>query len=234
MVYIVSVLTVQIHPPSDISQRQPFIFTFLFELQTPTLSYNPFYRSLHHQLGPLQRPLLQSTSPKNVYARLYDAVSPRTVTPIDNTQPIYDLVYDSSNLTVHTSIPPIPEPGTSAAEGLDTAAPWSRLDALNVHLQILNTYTSTRRRGPDIERTAKTSRGWWVVWIRLQSGTEGKYREAFLVRKASDYVEKGVRRSSLGFGNDSGGGWGAGAGRLAEGIGIDTRRYIEGLLSLNR
>lgn len=218
-----------------VPKRRPFIFTFLFDLHTSSLSYPSFYRSLHHQLGPLQRPLLQSTSPQNVNTRLYEAVSPRTITPIDNTQPIYDLVYDPLNLTLHTTIPAIPEPGTAAAEGLDPAVPWSRLDALNVHSQILSAYGATRRRGSELERTAKTSRGWWVVWLRLPSGERGLFREAFLVRRASDYVDKGtVRKMSLGFGRNESAGWGAGAGRLAEGIGIDTRRYIEGLLSLNR
>ena len=156
------------------------------------------------------------------------------MTPIDNHQPIYDLIFDPLNLTIHTTIPAIPEPGTSAAKGLDQLAPWSRLDALNVHAQILDAYSSTRRHRSELERTAKTSRGWWVVWMRLAEKSAAQYREAILVRKSSDYREKGPRKSSLGFGRESAGIWGAGAGKLAEGIGIDTRRYIEGLLLLNR
>ena len=64
------------------------------------------------------------------------------------------------------------------------------------------------------------------------------HREAFLVRKASDYASAGGRKSSGRFGRDqdegssTSSGWNPG--RLAEGIGIDARQYIEGILSLNR
>ena len=215
------------------SQRQPFIFIFLFELQTPSLNYTSFYRSIHHQLGPLQRPLLRSTSTSAVYSRLYDTVSPTTVTPVDSKQPIFDLVYDPLNLTVHTTIPPIAEAG-DVTLGQDGTTLWSRLDALNVHYQIVSTFDATRRHLSELERTAKTSRGWWIVWIRLPTGQPNLYREAFLVRKATDYVDQNSSKSSFGFGKDSGIGWTSSAGKIAEGIGIDTRRYVEGLLHLNR
>ncbi|KAL9121516.1 MAG: hypothetical protein Q9187_001923 [Circinaria calcarea] len=224
--------------------HQPFIFTFLFEPQTDSLSMSSFYRSLHYQLGPLQRPLLTSTSPTKLTERLRDAGAPTSTTAVDNSQPIYDLVYDPTNLTVHTTIPSIPEP--AVAEGLaPTEVPWTRIEALNVHSQILNTYMSTRRRTSELERTCKTNRGWWVVWMRLPHGRWAQlpgeqhknadfYREAFLIRKASDYTAPAVRKASARFGRDPSGSSGWGPGKLAEGIGIDTRRYIEGLLSLNR
>lgn len=64
------------------------------------------------------------------------------------------------------------------------------------------------------------------------------YREAFLIRKASDYVAPARKPTSGMFGRGArepspSSGWG-GPGRLAEGIGIDAKQYIEGLLSLNR
>lgn len=226
------------------SQHQPFIFTFLFELRAESLSLSSFYRSLHHQLGPLQRPLLSSTSPANVSQRLYNASNPTSTVASANDQPIYDLVYDPSNMTIHTSIPNIPQPGTATAEGLGaTEAPWTRVEALTVHSQILNTYASTRRHSSELERTCKTSRGWWVVWMRLPhdrssgKGASDSHREALLIRKASDYVAPATRNISGSFGRDvsgysSTGGWGPG--KLAEGIGIDSRKYIDGLLSLNR
>ena len=68
----------------------------------------------------------------------------------------------------------------------------------------------------------------------FQPTDRGEYREAFLVRKASDYVTPTVRKASGIFSRDSGGSSGWGPAKLAEGIGIDTRRYIESLLSLNR
>ncbi|KAL6714994.1 hypothetical protein ACLMJK_007254 [Lecanora helva] len=256
-------VVVYIHPP--------FIFTFLFELQTDSLSIPSFYRSLHHQLGPLQTPLLNSTSPAKVSQRLWEAASPKSTTACTTSnQPISDLVYDPIRLTVHTSIPNIPDPGTPAppsSQSSSTSPSWTRIEALNVHSQILNTYTSTRRHSSDLERTCKTSRGYWVVWMRLPYSAQEReqysaltntdpgiatnekpntpYREAFLIRKASDYAAPAAsaRKASSGrfgrnvsgasSGGGDGSGWGS-PGKLAEGIGIDARQYIEGLLSLNR
>ncbi|KAL1612227.1 hypothetical protein SLS60_000451 [Paraconiothyrium brasiliense] len=188
-----------------------------------------------------------------------------------NAQPIYDLVYDPRTLTVHSSIPNIPDPGTLIAEGLSSDASlagWSRVEALNVHSQILATVTSTRRTLSEIERTCKTSRSWWVVWMRLppsqatppestksEAGQEqepeqeqrefptDQLREAILIRRARDAPAPTVKSSGNRFasgiwkptGEMMGGasaGWGPKG--LAEGIGIDARRYVEGLLSLNR
>ncbi|KAJ4357631.1 uncharacterized protein N0V89_002207 [Didymosphaeria variabile] len=185
--------------------------------------------------------------------------------------PIYDLVYDPRTLTVHSSIPNIPDPGTLIAEGLSSDASlagWSRVEALNVHSQILATVTSTRRTLSEIERTCKTSRSWWVVWMRLppsqatppestkseagqeqepeQEQTEfltNQLREAILIRRARDAPAPSIKSSGSRFasgiwkpaGEMMGGasaGWGPKG--LAEGIGIDARRYVEGLLSLNR
>ena len=61
------------------------------------------------------------------------------------------------------------------------------------------------------------------------------FREAFLIRKASDYAAPKARTSGTRFGRDvsaSSSKWGPG--KLVEGIGIDSRQYIEGLLTLNR
>ena len=219
--------------------QEPFMFTFLFEMETDSLAIPSFYRSLHHQLGPLQRPLLSSTSPSKVSERLWEAASPRSTDASKSTQPISDLVYDPVRLTVHTTIPNIPEPVQSPAA---SSAIWTRAEAMTVHSQILNTYTSTRHHSSELERTCKTSRGWWLVWMRLphppttsQTHSSG-YREAFLMRKASDYVKPTPRKSSSRYASNSStdsAGWGS-PGKLAEGIGVDARQYIEGLLSLNR
>ena len=206
-----------------------------------SLALPSFYRSLHYQLGPLQRPLLISTSPSKVSERLWQAATPKSTASTNSSQPICDLVYDPSNLTVHTTIPNIPEPGLTVDEV--AAAPWTRIEALSVHSQILNTYASTRRHTAEVERTCKTSRGWWVVWMRLphplisQPTHSSMFREAFLIRRASDYVSPTAKKSTSKFGRNvsapsASSGWGPG--KLAEGIGIDARQYIEGLLSLNR
>ncbi|KAI9708036.1 MAG: hypothetical protein M1820_004240 [Bogoriella megaspora] len=254
--------------------HRPFIYAFLFDPRTDSLSIPSFYRSLSQHLRPLHKPLCRNTSPANVYARIASAqqgVSKTTSAAAPNNQQILDLVYDPGLLTVHTSIPNIPEPGTLAANGISSPEStsdvalygqngWSRIEALNVHTQILNMISTVQYRQREIERTCKTSRGWWVVWMRLPpSGSTPKVgesthtrdhsardcRQAFLVRKASDSQAPTSNATSR---NTSGGifslrspswaiGGGAstwGPGRLTDGIGVDARKYVEGLLSLNR
>ncbi|KAL5114301.1 hypothetical protein ACEQ8H_007821 [Pleosporales sp. CAS-2024a] len=263
--------------------HRPFIYTFLFSHRTSSLSLASFYRGIHKFFSPLHRSLDRSTSPEKVAARLNAASGLRTTTTTTtsnratdpNTHPIYDLVYDPRTLTVHTSLPNIPDPGTLIAEGLSSsnsshASEWSRIEALNVHSQLLATIASTRRNLSEIERTSKTSRGWWIVWMRLppsQTSDEeaaeaaeagdssapfntDELREAFLVRRACDTQPATPKSSggrfasgmwsSMGMGGGAqsqkmGGavaGWGPKG--LGEGIGVDARRYVEELLSLNR
>lgn len=250
--------------------NKPFIFTFLFDLHTDSLNWDATYRSLHHQLAPLRKPLLASTA--------YRPDRPAAA----GGQKIYDLIWDPRSLTVHSTIPNIP-----AGKGGDEEV-WTRVEALNTHVQLLNTHASTRDSGREmeLERTAKTSRGWWIVWSRVLereaargrsssasgSGTEvdeqaegqagesqgdgasGRSRgsgstddeitptqegvvvgkEIFLIRKSGDHASGAGVRSYVSAGVGGGGGWADGASRLAQGIGVDTRKYIEGLLTLNR
>lgn len=301
----------------------------LFESRTATLSYPAFYRHLHSYLAPLHKPLTISTSPNRVAARIAASSNPYSTTSGGsgpNAQPIYDLIYDPLHLTVHSSIPNIPEPGTAGAEGLSmtngtmNGPCWTRVEALNVHSQILATLGSARRAPNDIERTAKTNRGWWLVWMRLPpssslpesiamptspaiSASEGRglsgkasasslkhlspstsrhepeeeeavsmkrpvdhtvtesrniltatLREALLIRRSREAGPPNVRnirhgggasgsgssiwRLGLGGGSSAAATGGSAAGwgprGLAEGVGIDARRYVEGLLSLSR
>lgn len=303
--------------------HRPFMYCFLFADRTGSLQYTGFYKNLHRNLVPIHKPLLSSTSVEKVRQRIENShISPsieddssdvrsqksgtnrlpsRTAT--SNTYPIYDLIYDPQRLTLHTSIPNIPEPGTPAAEGIFTGIlkagadsaimpSWTRIEALNVHSQILNTLASVKHRRYELERTSKTNRGWWVVWMKVppsgalastgeskaastaaeatssvqtlhstnteaRNAVQGKdegdmHRIAFLVRKATDAppppktastgskaVSSMLEVMSLGMaGRDdessvgAGDGWGPAA--LAGGIGIDARKYVEGLLSLNR
>lgn len=165
--------------------RRPFMYCFLFEQRTPSLSYSSLYKTLHRTLVPIHKPLLSSTSVEKVAQRIEashanaasDTASQsskstaKTTNTLPSKQgastPIFDLLYDPARLTLHTSIPNIPEPGTPAAEGIliSDPAPWSRIEALNVHSQILNTLAATSSR--QLERTSKTTRGWWVVYLRL-------------------------------------------------------------------
>lgn len=253
---------------------KPFMFTFLFRVRTESLALEGLYRSIHHQIAPLRKSLSRSTA-----YRLDRPDMGKTAAAI------YDLVWDPKAKTVHSTIPNIPEPAD--IYNSDGQPPWSRVEALNTHMQILNLYKATRLDTNELERTCKTSRGWWIVWSRIlerrvegisasvssSAGTErptsqdnnttsssssvsnaaesGEFitastksssakdifetdvsKEIFLIRKASDHVGHGrsVSLTSVA----SGGGWTDGASRLAQGIGVDTRKYIEGLLSLNR
>jgi len=154
--------------------KKPFIFTLLFELRADALALTGLYRSLHHQIGPLIKPLLASTS--------FRASKPDiTSTARDSNTPIYDLQWDPKLLTIHSTIPNIPEPHLNYAH----EPPWTRVEALSTHLQILNTYISTTMSPQQTERTSKTSRGWWVVWTSIpdldapsspRNGTSGKVK----------------------------------------------------------
>ncbi|KAF2210485.1 hypothetical protein CERZMDRAFT_113384 [Cercospora zeae-maydis SCOH1-5] len=310
--------------------HRPFMYCFLFQHRTPSLAVASFYRDLHRNLLPIHKPLLSSTSYTKVAQRIDNAQAATSDTASitsgqsSNGQaaqpaPIYDLLYDPALLTIHTSIPNIAEPGTPAAEGILTskkrtpAPTWTRIEALNVHSQVLNTLASVKRNTQEYERTSKTNRGWWVVWMKLPPSTKGVIgaesasetqsdagipspnaaegaddstftppalpkedsggtllppstkqpstvsrkkprpmnRIAFLVRKASDttaptksstssraassmWSALTLRPTAMSDDNTGGAGAGWGPSALAGGIGFDPRKYVEGLLSLNR
>lgn len=239
--------------------NRPFIFVFLFRLHTDSLAWDSLYRSLHYQLSPLRKPLLASTQYR----------PERPDTGRGGAPGIYDLVWNPLDLTVHSTVPNIPDHLYRSDD--HASAKWSRADAVNTHLHVLNVYSGTRSpRVTDLERTQKTSRGWWIVWTRLvQREAEAKAgrhasaaasardspatsappsprpdsdagdddallilgrsttsKEIFLIRRASDHASSGS--GSLGMG---GGGLDS-VGKLAQGIGVDTRRYVEDLLSM--
>lgn len=182
--------------------HQPFIFVFLFELHTPTLTMPAFYKGIHNQLGPLQKPLLRSTDPTKTAARIAEAIGERSATSADGdnaqqSNPIHDLVFDPMKLTVRTSIPNIPVPGSLAAEGL-THSPSSFLSVsgswytLGIPIgtvgtenqnelvksswsrtEALNAHTqilntyAATRSQKEFEHTVKTARGWWVIWMKV-------------------------------------------------------------------
>ncbi|KAI1274008.1 hypothetical protein F5Y07DRAFT_374743 [Xylaria sp. FL0933] len=248
--------------------NKPFVFTFLFRNRTDSLAWDGHYRSLHHQLAPLRKPLAVSTS--------YRPERPDVGGKVSH---IFDLVWDPKAMTINSTIPSIPTP----AEMLrDNAAPvWSRAEAVSTHNQILSIHAATLNDFSELERTCKTNRGWWIVWTRIlerdpvppnpesedtspsdnnsqnhviptlqQSESQDSSashipgptnttpkrtinREIFLVRRAGEHT--GLRGISAGSYTENGGGsWAEGASRLAQGIGVDTTKYIEGLLSMGR
>lgn len=243
---------------------KPFIFTFLFELRTESLEFQGLYRSLHHQIAPLRKSLSTSTTYRPEKPDVGAAASA-----------IYDLVWDQKDITVHSTIPNIPD-ATETYDG-NGQLPWSRVEALNTHMQVLNVYNAAKADLSELERTCKTSRGWWIVWNRIlerkhtvadsdrassssddsnnnsvkddlesdetmasssvastikESRPLSVSKEIILIRKASDHGGHG-RSVSLS-GVSAAAGWSDGASRLAQGIGVDTRKYIEGLLNMHR
>lgn len=137
--------------------KQPFIYTLLFELRTESLAFPILYKSLHHQLSPLSRPLLNSTMQPLARPEV------NMGTAADSKNPIYDLIWDPKTLIVSSSLPNIPGP----SHAFDNQPPWSRLEALNTHTQLLNTFTDTRSEITELERSCKTSRAYWIVWTRI-------------------------------------------------------------------
>ncbi|KAI0893537.1 hypothetical protein F4806DRAFT_476182 [Annulohypoxylon nitens] len=232
--------------------NKPFIYTFLFQNRTDSLAWDGLYRSLHYQLAPLRKPLATSTAYRPGRPDI-GAVGSH----------IFDLIWDPEAMTVHSTIPSIPTLGQLMQENAQPV--WSRVEAINTHHQILNTYIATLTDPSELERTCKTSRGWWIVWTRIldKDGTQtpslpppnssdpslpqsesaesvdsqgrpkrGKVgKEIFLIRRAGEHTRLRGLSSSYA---EGGGGWTDGASRLAQGIGVDTKKYIEGLLSLGR
>lgn len=239
--------------------NKPFIYTFLFQNRTDSLAWNALYRSLHYQLAPLRKPLATST-----------AYRPGRLDAGTVGSHIFDLVWDPEAMTVHSTIPNIP---TSIQMTPDDVQPvWSRVEAVNTHNQILNTFIVTSTGSSELERTCKTNRGWWIVWTRIieneeaqrspelpdslgasqaistphsesadstdsqgrQKGAQVKgkvSKEIFLIRRAGEHTRLRGLSSSYA---EGGSGWADGASRLAQGIGVDTKKYIEDLLSLGR
>jgi hypothetical protein len=252
--------------------NKPFVFTFLFQNRTDSLAWDGLYRSLHHQLAPLRKPLAVSTTYRPDKPALGGTASH-----------IFDLIWDPKVMTIHSTIPSIPTPAEMLRE--NTARVWSRAEAVNTHNQILSIYTATLTDYSEFERTCKTNRGWWVVWTRISErdpirpqsaetkslntaeghssetggipavptlqphdSSESEFscgpkhpnpppkprvnKEIFLIRRAGEHT--GLRGVSSSYAENGGSIWTEGAGRLAHGIGIDTNKYIEGLLSMGR
>lgn len=223
--------------------QEPFLFIFLFEPQTDSLAMTSFYRSLHFQLGPLRRSLLNSTDPSRVRQHLWESSATSKANPVDSPQPLRGLTFDPERLTIQATLPNIP---ASNDTPIEVASGWSRTEAVGVYLQIINLVVASHRHKLELEQTCKTGKGWWVMWVRLPYAgtitTTAKttkttkipmYREAILIRKASDATSPKPKQSATAMG------FGLGRGRedrwkVTEGIGTDAKQYIESLLNLVR
>ncbi|PHH61743.1 hypothetical protein CDD81_7990 [Ophiocordyceps australis] len=225
--------------------NRPFVYAFLFGLHTDSLAWEALYRSLHYQLAPLRRPLLASTR----YRRDGDAA----------TRNIMSLVWDPASLAVHCSLPNIAAPSTSDADEpwsrLDALSThvhlvnlWAATRRTSDVESTLKTSRGwwivwTRLAAQPLSGTAVDAGLGTIVESAHASEAPASPRsstdapdphaphgdaqlqadkEIFLIRRASDHV--GLRGDKTD-GAD-------GAARLLQGIGIDTRRYVEDLLSL--
>jgi len=128
-------------------------------------------------------------------------------------KPPYDILYNPKTRTIHCTLPPIPEPALEPVNP-GAGAGWTRADAFHVHALILGILGETGGDISERERSVRSTKGWWVNWMRLDGGVEG-----IIVRRAG---EKKVTDAAAGLVGASGTGAGAG--------GIDIRSYFEGLV----
>jgi hypothetical protein len=103
---------------------------------------------------------------------------------------------------------------------MDVPHVWTRTDALHVYeimLGVIIECGGIRKRGGcgsegggSRERSVKSTRGWWINWLRLEGGVEG-----FIVRRVG---EKGMQVN----GENSG-----------QGV-LDAKKYFESLVKTVR
>ncbi|KAF2720803.1 hypothetical protein K431DRAFT_285492 [Polychaeton citri CBS 116435] len=163
--------------------RRPFVYCFLFEQRTSSLAYAGFYKQLHNTLAPIHKPLLRSTKPQ----------------PHTPQQQNYTICHDLQQLTVHSTLPDIPDPAgprTSPTSSSPTTS-WTRLDALNAHHQVINCLISIRRN--ELERATKSNRGWWVQWTAIprSSSTQEETDDALDLQRGTKTEEKIADRIQL-------------------------------------
>ncbi|KAK6359552.1 hypothetical protein TWF696_000705 [Orbilia brochopaga] len=235
----------------------PFIFAMLFHPTNESLNKPGFYKLLNQQLGPLKGPLISS--------------SEKHYQP-SHSKGLYDLIFDPATLTIHSSIPNIPDPMLSPSPTPTTSDPTNtgglpRIEALHIHSQVIRVIEDTRWKeiplgapSGERERTNRTTRGWWVAWMRLDSA-EAQPRPAARKTNSGDtqelvppeddiasfigsvskqrrgrreafIVKKGSdHRTHVRATKDSKGGFAIPI-KLSGGLGIDTKRYFDQLLNL--
>ncbi|KAL2864613.1 uncharacterized protein BJX67DRAFT_207982 [Aspergillus lucknowensis] len=232
--------------------HQPFIYVFLFDNAAPMLSDPSLYHRIHHQLGPLQKPLSTSTSPSTVASRISNT-SESGLNAQQRQLPVYDLVYDPHNLSIRSSIPNIPDLiFHNQTSRLSDPPPLSRVETISLQHRLLTTYIETRSRPLELERTCKTSRGWWIVWVRVSSRPDTlnpnlvpseqenhKQQEAFIIHQASDHpsASSGHARNTSSISGGSGArffrdlGGASSSGQSLQGSRMDTgpAKLVEGL-----
>ncbi|KIW67058.1 hypothetical protein PV04_06335 [Phialophora macrospora] len=152
-----------------------------------------------------------------VYDLLYDPAKSTVRTSIPNiplpgslaAEGLHRSAQNVRPLTVSGSWYTLGIPMGSSSTGNSTNSPgaatlvkshWTRIEALNVYTHILSTWTATRDKqaglndaqphSEELERTIKTSRSWWIVWMKMLNSEQTNCspgrnctREAILVRR---------------------------------------------------
>ncbi|KAL9052204.1 MAG: hypothetical protein Q9162_005529 [Coniocarpon cinnabarinum] len=184
---------------------EPFLYALLFDTTTPSLAMTSFYHTLHRQFRALYKAMEATTSPQRVAERL---VSTNPERNFDS--PVYDLVFDTSNSSLRSSIPDIPGTIDHLTGARDDSGPWTRLEALNVHTQALALLSEAHAHRGVHESSVRTQRDWWILWLQQRVSSDDiqsqepmsindessndsfPRREAILIRK---YTKQAITQS---------------------------------------
>ncbi|KAI0206083.1 hypothetical protein F4808DRAFT_191451 [Astrocystis sublimbata] len=239
--------------------NRPFMFTFLFRNMTDSLAWESLYRSLHNQLAPLWKPLTLSTA----YQPVKPDVGEKSSHIFDLIWDPKALTVQSTIPSIPTPMEMLREdaaPVWSRAEAISTHSQilnmykgtldeWSELERTcktNRGWWVVWTRIPEREATePDGENTPENNShrpsDTVVPTLRQSDSLDTQNnqprlkvdKEIFLIRRAGEHT--GLRGIGSGsYAENSSGGWAEGASRLAQGIGVDTHKYIEDLLTLGR
>ncbi len=218
----------------------------------------------------------ETTDISEVYDLLYDPEKSTIRTSIPNIPPPGSLAAEGLHrsqpgirpITVsgswYTLGIPIGSSPTGSSTSLSHATTlvkshWTRIEALNIHTHILGTWSATRDRqagltqarpnGEETERTVKTSRSWWIVWMTVPSPEQiNCAKEAILVRRSPLERSVSTRETSRsdkwllrdqprtrevsGSGSSISSPGTTTAKGVTEGVGVDAKKWVDALLRL--
>lgn len=243
--------------------NNPFIFTFLFQNRTDSLAWDGLYRSLHHQLSPLREPLIASTAYRpnkpdvgekasNIFDLVWDpkamtihSTIPNIPTPAEmldeNEAPAWS---QSEAISTHNQVLNMHAATLTESSELertckanrgwwvvwtriierDPAQPTSSEPDITSMPEDEDEYVPTLPQNNSQKSNASHDLGCTKQMVS---------KEIFLIRRAGEHTRyRGLASSS--YAENGGDGWAEGASRLPQGIGLDTHKYVEGLLSLSR
>ncbi|KAI1762628.1 hypothetical protein GGR53DRAFT_500975 [Hypoxylon sp. FL1150] len=239
--------------------NKPFIYTFLFQNRTDSLAWDALYRSLHYQLAPLRKPLATSTAYRPgrpdvgaAGSHIFDLVWDPEAMTVQSTIP-----------SIPTSLQMVPDdvqPLWSRAEAVNThnqilttfmatstdSSELERTCKTNRGWWVVWTRIIEHEGAQSSPESPESSDANQTVSLphsesagstdshsqQKSAHAKGKIgKEIFLIRRAGEHTRL---RGLSGSYSEGGSAWADGASRLTQGIGVDTKKYIESLLSLGR